>query len=431
MTAFGFPQWIVLTYVFVVGTVVGSFLNVCIYRIPLKERFWDSLKSIVYPPSRCPGCFHRIPAQFNVPLVGWLFLRGRCFHCSTKISWRYPAIEFGNGMLWALVYWMEIPDGFGVSLTDSLTQGIYGPDAVAGSAWLSPMAILHWRFLYHMVLIEALVVASFIDLDSWQIPDGCTLPAMAVGIVGGGIVGRVWLAPVWHQSPRITNDLRWALPDWLEASFLNQPVPDWVTGLPHLHGLAVSLAGLVVGGGVTWLLRILGHWALQREALGFGDVVLMALIGSFLGWQASIVVFFVAPMMALLVVGATWLFRRNRELPFGPYLSMAALYVILDWRSVWGQFEPIFGSGPLLICVGLVIGLLFVVTMRLIRLLFETIGFASYEEEVIEDLWTSADQLTHFMGETVDPNQGRWPQTDWPGSESGRGWSQYQTWKNG
>ncbi|MDA0591095.1 MAG: prepilin peptidase [Planctomycetota bacterium] len=431
MTAFGFPQWILLCYVFVVGTVVGSFLNVCIYRIPTKDGFWDSLKAIVYPPSRCPRCFNRIPGRFNIPIFGWLFLRGRCYHCSKGISWRYPAIELGNGLLWVLVYWMEIPSEFRSTIVDSNVQGLYGPTPVPGSGWLSPDALLHWRYLYHMILVEALVVASFIDLDLWVIPDGCTLPAMAAGIVGGGAIGRVWLAPVWHQSPRISSDLQWVLPEWMHAFFMDQAVPDWISGSPHLHGLAVSLAGFVVGGGVTWALRILGSWALRREAMGFGDVVLMAMIGSFLGWQASIMVFFIAPMIALVVVVATWVFRRSRELPFGPYLSLAALYVTLFWKPLWQSFEPIFGSGPLLVSVSLVIGLLFAGTMRLIRLLFETLGFATYDDELPGEEWTSADQLTHFMGENVDPDQGRWPYSRWPGESSGRGWSQYEQWKNG
>jgi len=429
VTAFGFPQWILLGYVFVIGTVVGSFLNVCIYRIPTKDDFWASLKAIVYPPSKCPRCFHQIPGRFNIPILGWLILRGRCYHCSMGISWRYPAIELGNGLLWALVYWMQIPAEYGSTFADSSSHGVYGP--MAGTGWLSPMALLHWRYLYHMVLIEALVVASFIDLDTMQIPDGCTLPAMLAGVVGAGAVGRMWLAPVWHQSPRITHDLRWVLPDWMDQFFMSQSVPEWVAAWPHLHGLAVSVVGLVVGGGVTWLMRILGYWALRREAMGLGDVVLMAMIGSFLGWQASIMVFFMAPMFALVVVILSWIFRRERELPFGPYLSLAGLYTVLNWKALWGNFEQIFGSGPLLITVAIIISLLFAITMRLMRIVLEALDIAAYDEEDLYEDWTSADQLTHFMGETVDPNQGRWPESRWPGRDSGRGWSQYDNWRHG
>lgn len=429
MTAFGMPQWVLLGYLFVLGTVVGSFLNVCIYRIPTKEHFWASLKGIVYPPSKCPRCFHQIPGRFNIPVLGWLILRGRCYHCRKGISWRYPAIELGNGLLWVLVYWLEVPAEFGSTFSDSRTHGVYGP--TPGSGWLSPVALLHWRYLFHMMMIEALVVASFIDLDTMQIPDGCTLPAMLVGVVGSGAVGRLWLAPLWHQSPRITHDLRWVLPDWMDRFFMEQAVPGWIAAWPHLHGLLVSLAGLVVGGGVTWLMRILGHWALRREAMGLGDVVLMAMIGSFLGWQASIMVFFMAPMIALAVVVLSWIFRRERELPFGPYLSLAALYVTLNWKSLWGNFEQIFGSGPLLFTVAVIISILFALTMRVMRVVFEAVGISAYDEEDLYEDWTSADQLTHFMGETVDPNQGRWPEKSWPGRDAGRGWSHYDAWRNG
>ena len=429
MTAFGFPQWILLGYVFVIGTVVGSFLNVCIYRIPTKEYFWASLKAIVYPPSKCPHCFNQIPGRFNIPIISWLILRGRCYHCSKGISWRYPAIELGNGLLWALVYWMQIPAEHGSTFADSSSHGVYGP--MASTGWLSPMALLHWRYLYHMVLIEALVVASFIDLDTMQIPDGCTLPAMLAGVVGAGAVGRMWLAPVWHQSPRIAFDLRILLPEWMDQFFMSRSVPEWIVAWPHFHGLIVSVVGLIVGGGVTWLMRILGYWALRREAMGLGDVVLMAMIGSFLGWQASIIVFFMAPMFALVVVILSWVSRRERELPFGPYLSLAAVYVLLNWKSTWSNFEQIFGSGPLLITVTIIISILFAITMRLMRIVLETLGIATYDEDDLYEDWTSADQLTHFMGETVDPDQGSWPDSGWPGRDAGRGWSQYDNWRNG
>jgi len=438
LTAFGYPMIVCLVYLFIVGTVVGSFLNVCIYRIPTKDRLLDSLHAIVSPKSRCPKCGNGIPMWFNVPVLGWLMLRGRCYHCRGSISVRYPLLEFANGLLWVLLYWMHIPDSYHATLSDSMVHGLHGPvtSAVAAS-WLpdwclTPRAILHWQFFYHLVLVEALFVASFIDIDLRIIPDGSTLPAMLVGVLGAALVPVLYLTPVFHQELRVGRELKFLLPDSLDWLILENTIPQWVTGSPHLHGLAVSLAGLIIGGGIVWLVRLIGFWTLNREAMGFGDVILMALIGSFLGWQATLIVFFLAPMMALTVVAATWLFRRQRELPFGPYLSLAALVTVLFWKPMWRQFEPIFGSGPMLLVAGLTMLVAFAVVMRGFRFVMELFGLASYEDEWYEGEWTSADHLFHFSGETVDPEQGRWPQSSaWPGQHSSRGWTQYRTWRHG
>lgn len=432
LTAFGLPMWVCLVYLFVLGTVVGSFLNVCIYRIPTRERFWESLYAVIYPKSRCPRCRNAIPPWANIPILGWLMLKGRCFHCKGRISPRYPLIELLNGLLWALVYWMEVPGGFGVSIIDSAAHGPFGPTGDPSSWWLSPVAVIHWRYFYHMVLIEALVVASFIDLDLWIIPDGCTLPAMAVGFLGAAL-GQVYLTPVWHQNMRFVREMkfwldRWSprLSDWV---FFEGNLPSWVREYPHWHGLAVSLAGFLIAGGVVWLVRIIGHWALGREAMGFGDVILMAMVGSFLGWQAGVIIFFMAPMFALLVVAVTFVFRRQRELPFGPYLSLATLAVILFWKPIWTSVEPVFGSGPLLLVSAVVMAVSFAVVMRLIRRVFELLGIAP-DEEILDD-WNSGDHLFYYSSESVDPHQGRWRNHEWPGSDAAHGWSQFDTWRNG
>lgn len=429
LTAFGYPMWICLLHVFVLGATVGSFLNVCIYRIPTQadSSVWKQLYALVSPPSRCPRCRNGIPFWANIPVLGWLMLRGRCHHCKGWISPRYPLIEFGNGVLWAVVYWMTIPNGFAMEITDSQSIGLFGPHA---NNVLEARSILHWRYFYHMVLIEALVVASFIDFDLKIIPDGSTLPAMCVGVLGAVGLGNLYLTPVWHQDPIARNELRRLVPEWLQFTVIRGVVPDWILESPHLHGLVVSLVGLVVSAGVVWIVRIMGHWAVGREAMGFGDVILMAMIGSFLGWQAGVLVFFLAPAVALVVVIFTFLTRREREIPFGPYLSIAALVVILFWKQIQDATAQIFGSGPILIATGLIMAVLFPVTMRAFRILLEALGMASYDEEVYEE-WTSADHLFHFSGETVDPDHGRWKEESWAGRNSSRGWTQYDTWRNG
>ena len=431
MTLFQMPMAFCLVWLFIVGSVIGSVLNVCVYRIPTKKKLWESLKATVHPPSHCPRCGKGIPGRFNIPIIGWLSLKGRCFHCRRWISLRYPIVEFANGGLFAFVYWMEIPAGFTATLADSSAQGMYGPVVEAGAGLSATSMLLHCRYLYHMVMIEALFVASLIDLDHRIIPDGSTLPAMLFGLLGALIFGDVYLTPVWHENPDVTSRLQFVLPESLHGLFMGQPLPDWIETWPHLHGLAVSAAGLIIGGAVVGVIRLAGYWALRQEAMGFGDVVLIAMIGSFLGWQAAIISFFLAPMMALLVVALTFVFRRDRIIPFGPYLSLAALVTAVFWKEIWSRTEVIFGSGPLLFAVGLVMAVLFALVMRLVRITFEALGIATYgEDEWIEE-WTSADHLFHFSGETVDPRHGRWRTDQWPGGDAGRGWSQYDSWRNG
>ena len=109
--------------VFVFSLLVGSFLNVCIYRIPQPERFLDQLRSLGSPLySFCPRCGSRIPRRDNVPILGWLLLRGRCRECRMRISPRYPLIELFNGLLFVLVYWVEVPGGYLATVEDSVSN---------------------------------------------------------------------------------------------------------------------------------------------------------------------------------------------------------------------------------------------------------------------------------------------------------------------
>ncbi len=220
--------------------------------------------------------------------------------------------------------------------------------------------VVLWRWIYHLVLIESLVVATFIDFDLRIIPDGATLPAMAVGVLGGGLLGCVYIVPVWFQDINVFDTLAALSGSRLRQFVPHTPVPPWIAAHPHWHGLAVSLAGLIVGGGSIWLVRIIGHFVLKREAMGFGDVILMAMIGSFLGWQPTLVVFFLAPICALVVVSVMWIVRRDREIPYGPYLSLATLILLLGWRHIWPAAERFFSLGLFVPAMGVVMCVLVV-----------------------------------------------------------------------
>lgn len=428
-----------LVFLFALGAVIGSYLNVCIYRLPKTEAFWAALRSLYYPPSTCPGCQRRIKIYDNVPIFGWLFLRGRCRFCRRRISPRYPLIELLTAVLFVLVYVMEVPWVWHGGIDSSGIWHPLGPQVLL-QGW-SASTIMHWRYAFHMVLIVALIAATFIDIDHLIIPDTVTLPAMLVGVLGNWLLGQVYLVPVWFQDPRnsVANELFHlffgydtngsgfaALIEWL-LSF--NGLPAWITQHPHAHGLAVSLAGLVIGGGVVWTVRIIGYWVLRREAMGFGDVVLLAMVGSFIGWQPVLIVFFLAPVCALVMALAALVLHGRREIPYGPYLSLAALVMIVAWKWIWPVAEArLFSLGMLLPVVALMMcaslaGLLYV-TRTIQRLL----GI-EWKEELLPQRWEAGDQLAYLAGECTDPAQGQWSVPRWEGTRSGRGSTHAGNWR--
>jgi leader peptidase (prepilin peptidase)/N-methyltransferase len=281
---------IMIVGLFAIGTVVGSFLNVCIYRIP-----WE--KSVIWPGSRCPKCLAPIAAQDNIPIVSWVALRGECRDCGAPIAARYPLVEALVGLLFVAVYLVDI---------------VYcGPPIPWGALPVHYPAVL----AYHLTFIALLVTATFIDYDLWVIPDEVTVTGMIVGLGMGTLFPSV------------------------------RPAPG--TAATASAGFWVGMTGLLVGAGVTQSVRLLGSLAFRREAMGFGDVTLMGMIGAFMGWQAAILTFFLAAFIGL--GHALWkvakavkklITRRkvtsaDRELPFGPYLSMAAAVLLLSWCRIW------------------------------------------------------------------------------------------------
>ncbi|MBN1851964.1 MAG: prepilin peptidase [Pirellulales bacterium] len=121
----------------------------------------------------------------------------------------------------------------------------------------------------------------------------------------------------------------------------------WWQGGDSWAGLLSALVGLVGGGGIVWAVRIIGSAALKREAMGFGDVTLMMMIGVFLGWQACLILFFLAPFAGLLIGLLQWIFRRDDVIPYGPFLCLAAGYTIVCWASIWNWGHQLFQIGGL------------------------------------------------------------------------------------
>jgi leader peptidase (prepilin peptidase)/N-methyltransferase len=272
---------------FVIGTVVGSFLNVCIYRIP-----WE--KSVIWPGSRCPKCLAEIESRDNVPIVGWALLGGACRSCRAPISIRYPAIELLVGLLFV---------------------GVYLVDGVLPREYVRDDLTLFVKVVYHVLLVALLVAVTFIDADLTIVPASVT----NTGIILGLAIGSAF--PEVRPSPS-------------DAS-------------TFLGGLWVGLEGLLVGGGLIWTIRVVGTFAFRREAMGSGDIHILAMIGSFLGWQVAVLTPFLAAFVGL--VPALWklanyLAKRlsgrkytasDREMPFGPYLAIAALILMMAWPWAW------------------------------------------------------------------------------------------------
>ena len=257
--------------VLIFGVVIGSFLSVCIYRIPLprleiegedeaarKER---EAITIGHPVrSFCPHCRATLTWRENIPLLSWLLLRGRCRHCRHPISARYPAVE----LLSALMAWLS------------------------WYSWgLTPTGVLVYLFCC------ALIVISFIDYDYYIIPNVISLPGTALGLV---------------------------------VALLNQFTGFF--GRPVVPDLAGGLLGILIGAGFLLLVSEVYLRIRKREGLGMGDVKLLAMTGAFFGMEASIYTIFVGSLLGS-VLGIAFIVFRGRtlshQLPFGPYLALGTV----------------------------------------------------------------------------------------------------------
>lgn len=345
---------------------------------------------------------------------------------------RYPLVELFNALVFVLVYWLEVPFGFHKALSLSAVYADLGPQAIPGLGSLSPLMFLHLRLAFHLVLIEALLVATLIDWDLMIIPDGTTVPQTLFAVVASSLVGRLHLVPAWYQDPALLREFRVIVPDslqpWLTPSW---SMPEWFQTSPHLHGLLVSVTGLIVGAVLVAAVRSIGSRVLKREAMGDGDIFLMAMVGAFLGWQATVLSFFVAALLATVTLTLTMSFRLDKEIPYGPYLSLGTVVVLLGWREIWSEFaQRFFSLGPLLIPLALIMAIAFPVLLFAMQGVKWLLGIPLYPPAPA-GIWTAADQNQFVASENVDRNQGRWRDDhEWPGNAAGRGSLFEEQWRH-
>ena len=254
---------LILIAAFVFGACIGSFLNVCIARIP-------EASSLIYPGSNCPACHHPIRFYDNIPILSYIWLRGRCRNCSQSISFRYLMVEAVTGLMAALVIVY-----FGLTV----------------------------EALIYFILICALIIIIYIDLDHQIIPDSISLPGIPIGFA---------------------------------ASFF----------LDTLN-YTDSLIGILLGGGLLFSIAWGYYLITRKEGMGGGDIKLLAMIGAFMGWQGVCFTIFIASVTGTIAGALLMLFAQKDlkfALPFGPFLSIGAIaYLFLGPQLIAWYF---YGIAP-------------------------------------------------------------------------------------
>lgn len=251
-----------MTYllIFIFGSIIGSFLNVCIYRMPRNE-------SIVAPGSRCTSCKKPIAWYDNIPLLSYIALMGKCRFCRAKISFRYFLVELISALAFLALF-----AHFGFTS----------------------------KFWIYSALAFTLIVVAFIDQEFQIIPDGISMGGLAVGVILSIFV------------PGLHNSLTWK------------------------YGLINSILGAITGSALIYLTGYLGQIAFKKEAMGGGDVKLMAMLGAFLGWKMAILIFFLAPFFGTPAGLYIKFVKKHDIIPYGPYLSMAAFVAMIWGRRILG-----------------------------------------------------------------------------------------------
>ena len=243
------------------GAVVGSFLNVCIVRLPSEQ-------SVVSPRSRCPKCGRPVGWQDNIPIISWLLLGGKCKGCREPISTLYPLVELAVTLLWA-----GMALHYGLSL-EALRGALFG---------------------------TLLLGIALTDAREYIIPNEFTWGGLIIGLVLAAAGG---------------------LDVFIQAAI-----------------------GAAVGFGLLWLVGVVGTWAFKEEAMGGGDVKMMAMVGSFLGWQGVLLTIFLGALAGTAIFLPLTLMGRKKQVPFGVFLAFGAAITYVVGPSLIAWYQRYLGVG--------------------------------------------------------------------------------------
>ncbi len=342
---------------FILGSMVGSFLNVCIHRMPRGL-------SVVHPPSHCPHCASRIPWYLNIPLFTWLLLRGKCVQCKAPIHVRYFAVELLTGVLFLI------------------TWNVMGPLSIG------------WALTYATIL-SGFLVATLIDFEHFIIPDQITLGGMGAGLVfslvlpalhgtedhitslgrsaAGAVIGLLLVYGIVRLGKLLFGKLHIALPDKAKLVFTETALILPEETIPYeelfyrktdcirFHATRLELVDRCYAGvevrisprqlriddesmdpeDVSFMEAVCDSITLPREAMGLGDVKFMGAIGAFLGWHATFFSLMISSLIgASLGVSLILIGRRDwsSRLPYGPYIALAAvvwMFMPEAWQAIW------------------------------------------------------------------------------------------------
>ena len=377
-------DWIWLVFIFAFGCCVGSFLNVVIYRLPRDQ-------SLIKPPSACPTCGRHIRFYDNIPLVSWLVLGRKCRYCKAAISPRYFVIELLTGVVFAGLFVLYFRTNLRAGVPPLLRGGWFvyllhitllaafiAASAIDLKLWVIPVSICWFVTVVGLIasavgvyIIEPGIIRNYGLLPSASTATASLAAGAAVGLaismtlLTTGIIKRSYELdredspdelqesekPQYNHRREVCKEIVFLLPIIIcslavFAIFKEiAPLRKWWVDLsqqPVISGLLGGLWGYFVGCGLIWATRILGTLGFGREAMGLGDVHLMGAAGAVIGYGPVIVAFFIAPFFGLTWAGFQLFFKKIRQIPYGPFLSLGVFVVMILHEWIFSRLVAIF-----------------------------------------------------------------------------------------